>query len=318
MPPAWRGRTIRLVFEGVMTEATVRVNGVSAGAPHIGGFYRFGYDITPHVKLSDRADNLLEVDVNKVASDAASEKAERRGDYWVFGGIFRPVWLEAAPVRAITGVAIDARADGSLAALVNFSPAAPGATVAAQVLDAHGKAVGRPFSVPLAGDRAVTDPVRLRTRVTRPRLWTAETPDLYTLRLILRQHGRTLHTLEQQFGFRTFEVRAGDGLYLNGRKIIVKGVNRHSFRPATGRALDAADSEADARLIKSMNMNTARMSHYPPDPAFLQAADRLGLYVINELSGWQAAHGTAIGRRLVSEMVARGRWRDGSCGGSPP
>lgn len=321
VPPAWRGRTIRLVFEGVMTEATVRVNGSPAGAAHIGGFYRFGYDITPQLKFSDSADNLLEVDVNKVASDAASEKAERRGDYWVVGGIFRPVWLEAAPAQAMTAVAIDARADGSLTAQVTVSQPAPGATVQAQVLDAQGQAVGRPFSasasvpvsapgsmpnsVPARGNRAAAAPVRLQASFASPRLWTAETPDLYTLRLTLRQHGKALHTLDQQFGFRTFEVRAGDGLYLNGRKIIIKGVNRHSFRPATGRALDAADSEADARLIKSMNMNTARMSHYPPDPAFLQAADRLGLYVINELSGWQAAHGTTIGRQLVSEMVPR-------------
>ena len=100
-------------------------------------------------------------------------------------------------------------------------------------------------------------------------------------------------------------MRKGDGLYLNGRKIVIKGVNRHSFRPATGRALDPEDNYADARLIKSMNINTARMSHYPPDPAFLRAADELGLYVIDELSGWQAAHGTPIGRKLVSEMVPR-------------
>lgn len=307
VPPAWRGRAIRLVFEGVMTEATVRVNGVPAGAPHIGGFYRFGYDITPHVTFSDRADNLLEVDVNKVASDAASEKTERRGDYWVFGGIYRPVWLEAAPPQSIAGVAIDARADGTLAAQVTVSPSAFAAAtmVHAQVLDARGRAVGQPFAMPVPTDGAAAAPVRLQARFASPRLWTAETPDLYTLRLTLRQRGKPLHTLDQQFGFRTFEVRPGDGLYLNGRKIIIKGVNRHSFRPATGRALDAADSEADARLIKSMNMNTARMSHYPPDPAFLQAADRLGLYVIDELSGWQAAHGTTIGRQLVGEMVPR-------------
>jgi hypothetical protein len=305
VPPAWRGRTIRLVFEGVMTEATVRVNGVAAGPAHTGGFYRFSYDITALVTMSGGADNLLEVDVNKVATDAASEKAERRGDYWVFGGIFRPVWLEAAPAQAIAGVAIDARADGTLAAQVTLSQAAPGATVQAQVLDAQGRAVGRPFSAILPDDGGAAQPVALRDTIATPQLWSAETPHLYTLRLTLRRAGQALHTLSTQFGFRTFEVRAGDGLYLNGRKIIIKGVNRHSFRPATARALDPADSEADARLIKSMNMNTARMSHYPPDPAFLQAADRLGLYVIDELSGWQAAHGTAIGRQLVGEMVPR-------------
>mgnify|MGYP003913530911 CR=1 FL=1 len=328
VPPAWRGRTIRLVFEGVMTEATVRVNGMPAGPAHIGGFYRFGYDITQLVKLSAGADNVLEVDVNKVASNAASEKAERGGDYWVFGGIFRPVWLEAAPAQAIAAVAIDARADGALAAQVRLSRPLPGATIEGQVFDASGNAVGPVFraAVPATSDAAAgvtthvagnsatsfaaagaagTAPVTLRASLPAPRLWTAETPHLYTLRLTLRQGGKALHTQSTRFGFRTFEVRQGDGLYLNGRKIVIKGVNRHSFRPETGRALDRADNYADARLIKSMNMNTARMSHYPPDPAFLEAADELGLYVIDELSGWQAAHGTAIGRKLVAEMVPR-------------
>ena len=225
VPPAWRGRTIRLVFEGVMTEATVRVNGMPAGPSHIGGFYRFGYDITQLVKLSAGADNVLEVDVNKVASNAASEKAERGGDYWVFGGIFRPVWLEAAPAQAIAGVAIDARADGTLAARVRLSQPAPGASVEAQVFDAAGKAVGPVFRAGLAASAADPALVTVRGSLPAPRLWTAETPNLYTLRLTLRRGGKALHTQSTRFGFRTFEVRQGDGLYLNGRKIVIKGVN---------------------------------------------------------------------------------------------
>ncbi|MFP5392848.1 MAG: glycoside hydrolase family 2 TIM barrel-domain containing protein [Gammaproteobacteria bacterium] len=299
VPPAWKGRTIRLVFEGVMTETTVRVNGVQAGEPHIGGYYRFSYDITRLVKHSAGADNLLEVDVSKVASDPQSDRAERRADYWVFGGIYRPVWLEAAPAQSIEHTAINARADGTLAAQVTLAGADSSTHVEAQVLDAAGKPVGRPFTASGSGTLA------LSTRIGMPHLWSAETPHLYTLRLTLKQGGRALHTTSERFGFRTFELRAGDGLYLNGRRIIVKGVNRHSFRPETGRALDPEDSYADARLIKSLNMNTARMSHYPPDPAFLKAADELGLYVIDELSGWQAAHGTPIGRKLVKEMVPR-------------
>ncbi|HEX8604084.1 MAG TPA: glycoside hydrolase family 2 TIM barrel-domain containing protein, partial [Pseudoduganella sp.] len=278
VPPAWKGRAIKVVFEGVMTEATVRVNGVQAGAPHIGGFYRFSYDIARLIDYSPGAGNVLEVDVNKVASDPLSEKAERRGDYWVFGGIFRPVWLEAAPAQSIAHTAIDARADGSLAVQVTLAQPAPGATVEAQVLDAAGKPVGKPFTG--AVTEGVVQPLKLAAQFAGPRLWSAETPNLYSLRLTLRRGSKALHTATERFGFRTFELRKGDGLYLNGRKIVIKGVNRHSFRPETGRALDTADNYADARLIKSMNMNTARMSHYPPDPAFLQAADELGLYVI--------------------------------------
>jgi hypothetical protein len=301
VPPSWRGKRVRLVFEGVMTEATVKVNGTLAGPTHVGGFYRFRYDITPLVKYDDAAANLLEVDVNKRATDPDTNAAETRSDYWIFGGIFRPVWLEASPQRAIDHVAIDARADGSLAAHVRIDGAPEGVRLNAQVLDAAGRPFGAPFSA------SVTDSgdTLLQARFADPRLWSAETPNLYKLSLTLTDGTQVLHQTTQRFGFRTFEVRKGDGLYLNGQRILIKGANRHSFRPETGRALDPEDSYADARLMKQMNMNTARMSHYPPDPAFLEAADELGLYVLDELSGWQHAHGTEIGKRLVREMVER-------------
>ncbi len=302
VPPAWKGRTIKLVFEGVMTDATVKLNGKPAGPTHIGGFYRFAFDVTSNVTLGQEAGNLLEVDVAKTSSNKFTAKAENKGDYWMFGGIFRPVWLESSPPQAIEHTAIDARADGSLTAEVTLAGAKPGARVEAQVVGADGGNVGKPFSATVGSQPGK---LVLRTRVAAPRLWTAETPSLYTLRLALRQGKTALHASTERFGFRTFEVRKGDGLYLNGKRILVKGVNRHSFRPDTARALSREDSYADARLIKEMNMNTARMSHYPPDPAFLEAADELGLYVINELSGWQAAHDTEVGRRLVREMVTR-------------
>jgi hypothetical protein len=135
-------------------------------------------------------------------------------------------------------------------------------------------------------------------------LWSAETPNLYTLRLNLRQGSTVVHTVSERFGFRTFEVRK-EGLYLNGQRILLKGVGRHAFRPETGRALDRQDSYDDVRMIQAMNMNAVRMTHYPPDVAFLEACDELGLYVLDELSGWQHAQDTPVGRRLIREMVTR-------------
>ncbi len=96
-----------------------------------------------------------------------------------------------------------------------------------------------------------------------------------------------------------------DGVYLNGRKIVLKGINRHSFAPDTGRTLTREQNYADARLIRSANMNAVRMSHYPPDPSFLEAADELGLYVLNELAGWQGFYDTPTGARLIGQMIRR-------------
>jgi len=313
VPESWKGRRVRLIFEGVMTEAAVKVNGQSVGSPHIGGFYRFSYDVTSVVKFDAGAANLLEVDVAKVTSNAETEHAERDGDYWVFGGIFRPVWIEADPARAIEHVAIDARADGSFAADVTLhtvreptrldGPSVVSERLEAQILDASGHEVGPVFkaAIPAGG----TGRLRLSSHIDAPRRWTSETPHLYTLRLSRLRGDETLHTVTQRFGFRTFEVRDGEGLFLNGQRILLKGVDRHSFRPDTGRTLSRADCYDDVRLMRSMNMNAVRMSHYPPDEAFLEACDELGLYVLDELSGWQAAHGTEIGRLLVRATVER-------------
>jgi hypothetical protein len=308
---AWSGRRVRLVFDGVMTDAAVKVNDRPAGPIHQGGFTQFRYDITTLVKFD--ADNVLEVEVSKVSANAETEKAERGGDYWVFGGIYRSVYLESVPAQSIDHVAIDARADGVLTADVTLGalrdrvrPEGPSLlpeTLEAQILDADQKPVGESFSAKIPGGG--TGRLRLTTKADNPRLWTAETPHLYTLKVTRKRGGEAIHTTTTRFGFRTFEIREGQGLYVNGQRVLLKGVNRHSFRPESGRALDREDCYEDARLLRAMNMNAVRMSHYPPDEAFLEACDELGLYVLDELSGWQHAHGTAVGRLLVRELVER-------------
>ncbi len=301
VPAAWEGRQVRIVFDAAMTDTTVWINGQQAGPTHQGAFYRFHYDITPLVKFGQP--NLLEVTVAKMSSNRSVNNAERAADYWVFGGIFRPVWLEARPTAAIERTAIDARADGSLSIDVFLTGAEPGTQVVAQVLDGAGNPAGRPLRSEVTPDagKAV-----IRGQVENPRRWTAETPNLYRVRLTLTDaRGRALHETTERFGFRTIEVRPGDGVYLNGTRIVLKGVNRHAFWPETGRTVSREQSYADVRLMKEANLNAVRMSHYPPDGHFLDACDELGLYVLDELGGWQKAYAAAIGARLAGELVRR-------------
>jgi hypothetical protein len=299
-PPHWEGRRVRLVFEGSMTDTEVRVNGALAGPVHQGGFYRFDYDVTALLRPGE---NLLEVTVRKQSANESVNRAERRGDYWNFGGIYRPVYLEVLPPSFVDRVAIDARADGTLRAEVFVGGAAvAGRTLTARVRDSRGRTVGPKLTTrldPAAGSAA------LEGRFPGVAAWTAETPHRYSLHLSLGVDGRPGHDVSERFGFRTFEVRAGDGLYLNGRRIVLKGTNRHSFSPQTGRSLTPEDSRRDVRLMKHMNMNAVRMSHYPPDPHFLEACDELGLYVLDELAGWQAAYDAPTGRRLAGQMIRR-------------
>ena len=300
LPQAWQGKTIHIVFEGVMTDTKVWVNGKSAGPEHQGGFYRFKYDITELVQFDQS--NLLEVTVNKVSTNKSVELAERKADYWVFGGIFRPVYLEAFPQQFIERCAIDARADGSYSADVYVKNVTDEAQIVGMVLE-PGIGGGGSLRGRTVGE---SGKVTLRGKVTGIKPWSAETPHLYDLQLSLMIGAKTVHRITQRFGFRSFELRPGQGLYLNGQKIRLKGVNRHCFWPDSGRCLSREVSYADVRLIKQMNMNAVRMSHYPPDVHFLDACDELGLYVLDELAGWQKpSYDTVVGKKLVREMVTR-------------
>ncbi len=299
VPNDWREKAVFIVFEGAMTDAEVRVNGQLAGPIHQGAFYRFKYDISPLLKFGQP--NLLEVTVSKMSADASVNNAERLADYWIFGGIFRPVYLEATPKQFIPYTAIDAKANGAFAVNVGLHGLTQATDIKAEILDASGRVVGTAQGRANAADTLA----QLRTQMTQPLTWTAETPRLYRARLTLLADGQALYQTTESFGFRTIEVRRGKGIFVNGTQVKMKGTNRHSWWPETGRTLNDSIQLMDVKLIKEMNMNAVRMSHYPPDAEFLHLCDSLGLYVLDELAGWQKAYSTKAGRPLVREMVRK-------------
>ena len=120
LPGSWKGKKVDIVFDGVMTDAEVRINGKAAGPKHQGAFYEFRYDVGRFLHYGGKS-NRLEVTVHKHSSDSLVNEAERWADYWVFGGIFRPVYLEVKPSDHIKRVATDARANGDLRADIFFS-----------------------------------------------------------------------------------------------------------------------------------------------------------------------------------------------------
>ncbi|HLL66359.1 MAG TPA: glycoside hydrolase family 2 TIM barrel-domain containing protein [Micromonosporaceae bacterium] len=315
---AWAGRRIFLVFEGSMTDTEVRVNGTSAGPRHQGGFYRFRYDVTGLVRLGES--NLIEVTVSKESADNSVNDAERRGDYWNFGGIYRPVYLEAFPAARIDRVAINAQASGAFAADVYLAGVSAAGRVVGQIRRLDGTAVGGPFQVNVA---AGATRVTLNTTASAPLQWTAETPNLYQVEFQLANGaGAPLHSVAQRFGFRTIEVRNGSGVYVNGRRVILKGSNRHTIWPTLGRASSPRLARLDIQLMKDMNHNAVRMSHYPPDQFFLDLCDEIGLYVIDELAGWQKRYDEGVAAPLVASMVTRDvnhpsilMWANGNEGG---
>jgi len=115
-----------------------------------------------------------------------------------------------------------------------------------------------------------------------------------------------LHETAERIGFRTVEVREQDGIYVNDVRIKYKGVNRHTFHPDHARTSSKSFSIEVVNLLKDMNMNAVRMSHYPPDTYFLDLCDEYGIYVLDEVAGWQKpSYDTPTSKRLIKATVSR-------------
>lgn len=316
VPASWKDKQVSIVFEGVMTDTEVKINNIPTGDIHQGGFYRFAYDITD--KLNYGKKNNLEVKVWKESANKSVNAAERRADWWLFGGIYRPVYLKAVPKTHIERIAVNAMADGKLVTELHLKNLPQGCSVVTTLTPVGGQETVGKQVIPLAVNEVQT----IVTQWNGIQTWDCENPNLYILRLeLLDARQQVVHVHEERIGFRTIEFRHKDGIYINGTKIIVKGTNRHSFHPDGGRTTNKALSLEDALLIKKMNMNAVR-SHYPPDKHFLEICDSLGLFYLNELAGWQNSYDTETGLKLLQEMMARDvnhpcifMWSNGNEGG---
>ncbi|MDC6367636.1 MULTISPECIES: glycoside hydrolase family 2 TIM barrel-domain containing protein [Flavobacteriaceae] len=319
IPAEYQKKHINIVFEGVMTDTEVFINGKKAGPTHQGGFYRFKYDITKLINFDSQ--NLLEVNVSKHSANHSVNRAERYADWWLFGGIYRPVWLEILPKDHMVSLRVDAKHDGklTLATEINHTIKSPSLSIALKKLG--DKTYGPEKSFPLSKNQK-KDTISTSWENIIP--WTPESPNLYELKVELKSNNAILHQKVERIGFRTLEFLSKDGIYVNGTKIIMKGVDRHSIWPESGRSLSKRISIMDVELIKGMNMNAVR-THYPPATHFLKVCDSLGLFVLDELAGWQNPYDDALGAKLAKSMLDRDAnhpsiiiWDNGNEGGWGP
>jgi len=317
IPSSWKEKQITIVFEGVMTDTEVLINGKSAGEIHQGGFNQFFYDITNIIK---QGKNNMEVRVSKESSDSTVNGAERKADWWLFGGIYRPVYLEAKPLIHIERIAVDAKADGSLDADIFTSPLEDGYKIVASITPVKGEQTI--YEKKSAIFKEGGSEHHIHFKWDNVETWNTETPNLYNLKLeLLNKNNQAVHIYNDRIGFRTVEFRIKDGIYVNGTKVVLKGINRHTFYPDGGRTTNKAISIMDGKLIKEMNINAVR-SHYAPDKHFLDVCDSLGIFVVSELTGWQSAYSTKVGAILLKELVTRDvnhpsiiLWSNGNEGG---
>ncbi|KJD34746.1 beta-galactosidase [Tamlana nanhaiensis] len=300
VPESYKGQNVTIVFGAAMTDTEVKINGKLAGEIHQGGFYEFRYDISSLLKYGE--DNLLEVHVSKHSSNNSVNAAERKTDWWLFGGIYRPVWLEVSPKTFIEHVAVDAKMDGTLTADLNIENPQKNT-----VIEANISPIGsdETFKTVIISLNKKSNKQRITANWKDVKTWDPESPNLYNLTLTLKnKKGTILHSKTTTIGFRTLEFLKKDGIYLNGKKIVMKGINRHSIWPESGRSTSKDISILDVNLIKDMNMNAVRF-HYPVDTHFLNVCDSLGLFVLNEVAGWQNGYDTKVGEKIIKETIQR-------------
>jgi len=279
LDPMDKGKHLELGFDGIATHATVWING-NLVHRNFSGYTSFHIDITPFATFGEDLNTIV------VRADATAMEG-----WWYEGaGIYRHVWLvKRAPTHIATDglyAAPEKLADGSWRVWIEAeiaNPDGPGGDVELDVIlfDSAGRPAGMSsVTAALAGGNGTV--ARTSLSLPAPQLWSVEEPALYRARAELRRAGTTIDVAETRFGFRTAQFDADRGFLLNGRPVKIKGVCLHQDHAGVGVAVPDALWEYRLRRIKAMGANAIRCSHNAPASELLDAADRLGVLVMDE------------------------------------
>ena len=289
IPAEYEGKRLFLQFDGAAHIASVFVNGRET-VTHRCGYTAFRVEITGLVRYG--ADNLVAVRLDCTENPAIPPFGFVI-DYLTYGGLYREVWLDVREQAYIEDFFVTTPAAGRVRAVLTVSGGQQ--HVRLRVLD------GEVCLAECGGDGSEFD-----VSVPNAAQWSPEHPKLYTLEAVL-DNGDTQRV---SFGFRTAEFRT-DGLYLNGERVFMRGLNRHQSYPYIGYAAPESLQREDARILKhELGCNAVRTSHYPQSRYFIDECDREGLLVFTELPGWQHIGGEewkAQAVENVREMIMQYR-----------
>ena len=267
----------------------VRFNGVGHGFYLWVNGQRVGYSEDSYVPAEFNitnylveGDNVMALQVYRFTSGSFLECQ----DYWRLTGIQRHCFIWAAPKVRISDYFFTTDLDNTYTnatANVQFAiegNITEGMTLEAKILDGDMVVASRISSLTSSLSPQTSS---LSMQVTAPRLWSAETPNLYDLVVTLKDDaGHVLDMRGSKVGFREVEIRKDGALTINGKRMVFHGVNRHDFSPVNGRAISDEEIEEDIKTMKRLNINAVRTSHYPNDPLFYDLCDKYGLYVLAE------------------------------------
>lgn len=333
VPANWNGKQIFLRMEKTQSASFVWINGKQVGYNE-GGQEPAEYDVTEYVKAGK---NMIAVCVMKYSDGYYLEGQ----DYWRLAGIFDDVTLYSTPKTRlfdwyVTTDLDEQYRDATLKVQVDVKSYEEGKSshsVRATLMDDAGRVVKEMKSDKFATNGKGKNTVELTASVLNPKKWTAETPNLYRLRLeLLNEAGAVSQQITSRIGFKETEIRH-QVFYLNGEPIKVNAINTHMQHPEMGHAMDEQTIRKDMEILKQHNFNAVRTSHYPPVNRFLELADEYGLYIIDEAG--TEAHATEyvsndkrfipMYQERVRQMVLRDRnhpcvlfWSAGNESGEGP
>ena len=310
VPADWAGRRIVLHVGAAESVLLVQIGDETIGVgkdSHLAS----EFDVTDMVRPGEPT--VIRLTVVKW-SDASFVEDQ---DQWWHGGITRSVYLYATDRSLyLDDVHVaEATADGVLRVDVRVRAAERGTLPEGWHISGHLDGLGElgpdtAYAAANEADERVSDWLglaRISARVPDVRQWSAETPELYALAVRLhRADGTVADEARCRIGFRTVEI-VGRDLLINGVRVLIRGVNRHDFDPLTGRVVSVAEMRADLETAKNFGFNAIRTSHYPNDPALLDLADELGLYVVDEadIETHDHAHELADDPRYLPAFIDR-------------
>ncbi|MXP24736.1 DUF4981 domain-containing protein [Altererythrobacter indicus] len=274
IPASYDGRRLLLTIGAAGAAYYLWINGQRVGYSEDSKLPA-EFDITPY---AHKGSNVVAIELYRFSDGSYLEDQ----DFWRVNGIERSVTLYAAPPTYIRDLVVDAGlnqnySDGKLGLTVALGGTGEAKRVRATVLDRN-KALAKSEVQASSADKTAS----LTATLPGIRKWTAETPNLYTLLVeLLDDNGKLIEATSRRIGFRTVEIVDGE-VRVNGKHIMIRGVNRHEHDPKTFHVVSEATMRRDIELMKAANVNAVRTSHYPNDPRWYDLADEYGLYIMDE------------------------------------
>ncbi|MEK3747547.1 discoidin domain-containing protein [Paenibacillus sp. FSL E2-8871] len=324
---SYSGKKLFIEFEGAMINAEVWINGTYLGNHH-GGYTPFTFDITNYVQL-EGATNVITVKLdNRDDPQTPPGKPQSGLDFQYFGGIYRDVKLHVMDnLHVSDAIYANKVADGGIFVtypevskeeatvqvktnIINEYMIAKNTSVKTTIVDSNNQVVATMVSDPQKIGAGSDYTFIQSTKISKPQLWHPDHPNLYTVYTAVNDGAAYVDSYKTRIGIRHIQFTPDQGFLINGEKLMLNGANRHQEYLYVGNAMPNSGQYRDAVQLREGGFNNVRTGHYPQDPAFLDAADELGLTVISPTPGWQFFGDSVFQERsyqAIRDMVRRDR-----------